>query len=79
MAAACGGSARQLNELVDWFNAVDLTYRTDLRELNEIALRYVRFTSSLIDACPAVPYISCARRFPRLDGPRTGAIRLISV
>jgi hypothetical protein len=22
------------NELVDWFNAVDLTYRTDLRELN---------------------------------------------
>ncbi len=21
------------NELVDWFNAVDLTYRTDLREL----------------------------------------------
>lgn len=24
------------NELVDWFNAVDLTYRTDLRELNEL-------------------------------------------
>ena len=23
------------NELVDWFNAVDATYRTDLRELNE--------------------------------------------
>jgi len=24
------------NELVDWFNAVDLTYRTELRELNEL-------------------------------------------
>jgi len=23
------------NELVEWFNAVDLTYRTQLRELNE--------------------------------------------
>jgi len=23
------------NELVDWFNAVDATYKTDLRELNE--------------------------------------------
>ena len=29
------------NELVDWFNAVDLTYRTDLRELNE--LNFARF------------------------------------
>jgi hypothetical protein len=26
------------NELVDWFNAVDLTYRNDLRELNELNL-----------------------------------------
>jgi hypothetical protein len=24
------------NELVDWFNAVDATYRNDLRELNEL-------------------------------------------
>ncbi|HEV8265436.1 MAG TPA: hypothetical protein VGQ06_10830 [Gemmatimonadales bacterium] len=24
------------NELVDWFNAVDVTYRADLRELNEL-------------------------------------------
>jgi len=29
------------NELVDWFNAMDLTYRTDLRELNE--LNFARF------------------------------------
>jgi hypothetical protein len=31
--------------LVDWFNAVDLTYRTDLRELNE--LNFARFEARL--------------------------------
>ena len=33
------------NEMVDWFNAVDLTYRTDLRELNE--LNFARFDAKL--------------------------------
>jgi len=33
------------NELVDWFNAVDLSYRTDLRELNE--LNFARFDARL--------------------------------
>jgi hypothetical protein len=33
------------NELVDWFNAVDLTYRTELRELNE--LNFARFEAKL--------------------------------
>jgi hypothetical protein len=33
------------NELVDWFNAVDLTYRGDLRELNE--LNFARFDARL--------------------------------
>jgi hypothetical protein len=33
------------NELVEWFNAVDLTYRTDLRELNE--LNYSRFEAKV--------------------------------
>lgn len=33
------------NELVDRFNAVDLTYRTDLRELNE--LNFARFDAKL--------------------------------
>ena len=33
------------NELVDWFNAVDLTYRADLRELNE--LNFARFVARL--------------------------------
>ncbi len=33
------------NELVDWFNAVDATYRADLRELNE--LNFGRFDAKL--------------------------------
>jgi hypothetical protein len=33
------------NELVEWFNAVDLTYRTDLRDLNE--LNFARFDAKL--------------------------------
>ena len=33
------------SELVDWFNAVDLTYRGDLRELNE--LNFARFDAKL--------------------------------
>lgn len=33
------------NELVDWFNAVDLTYRTELRDLNE--LNFARFDAKL--------------------------------
>ena len=33
------------NELVDWFNAVDATYRSDLRELNE--LNFGRFMASV--------------------------------
>jgi hypothetical protein len=33
------------NELVEWFNAVDLTYRTDLREMNE--LNYARFSADV--------------------------------
>ena len=33
------------NELVDWFNAVDATYRSDLRELNET--NFARFDAKL--------------------------------
>lgn len=33
------------NELVDWFNAVDATYRAELRELNE--LNFARFDAKL--------------------------------
>ena len=33
------------NELVDWFNQVDLTYRTELRELND--LNFARFEAKV--------------------------------
>ena len=33
------------NELVEWFNMIDATYRSDLRELNE--LNYARFEAKL--------------------------------
>lgn len=33
------------NELVEWFNTVDLTYRADLRELNEH--NFTRFDARL--------------------------------
>ena len=33
------------NELVEWFNAVDATYRTELREINE--LNFARFEATL--------------------------------
>ena len=33
------------NELVEWFNAVDQTYRSDLRELNE--LNFARFGAKI--------------------------------
>ncbi len=34
-----------VNELVDWFNQVDATYRSELRELNE--LNFARFEAKL--------------------------------
>src|SRR5690242_10649048 len=36
---------RIANELVEWFNQVDATYRADLRELNE--LNFARFDAKL--------------------------------
>jgi hypothetical protein len=33
------------NEIVEWFNAVDATYRSDLKEVNE--LNYARFDAKL--------------------------------
>ena len=34
-----------VNELVDWFNRMDATYRADLRDMNE--LNFVRFDATL--------------------------------
>ena len=39
-------------ELVDWFNQVDATYRSDLRELNE--LNFARFDAKLEQRITAV-------------------------
>ena len=33
------------NELVEWFNAVDATYRSDFREMNE--LNFARFDAKV--------------------------------
>ena len=40
------------NELVAWFNAVDLTYRTDLREFNE--LNHGRFMAKLAEGMAGI-------------------------
>lgn len=40
------------NELVDWFNSVDATYRGDLRELNE--LNFARFDAKLVQRLAAL-------------------------
>jgi hypothetical protein len=49
------------NELVEWFNQVDATYRADLRELNE--LNFARFDAKLRAAARGV---RC--RVPRRTG-----------
>lgn len=52
------------NELVDWFNAVDDTYRTQLRELNE--LNWNRFQAAM-DARFAESDVKMERRFAAAD------------
>ena len=52
------------NELVDWFNAVDATYRGDLRELNE--LNFARFMAS-VDQRFAESDTRIEKRFAELD------------
>lgn len=52
------------NELVDWFNAVDDTYRTQLRELNE--LNWKRFEAAM-DARFAAFELKMDRRFSAVD------------
>jgi len=56
------------NELVDWFNMVDATYRLELRELNE--LNYARFEAKLeqrIAELRAEMYAGFARLEARFD------------
>jgi len=64
------------NELVDWFNAVDATYRSDSRELNE--LNFSRFDARLEQRFAqhdakweqrfAQQDVKWERRFAELDG-----------
>jgi hypothetical protein len=51
-------------ELVDWFNAVDATYRADLRELNE--LNFARFDAKLEQRLAALD-AKWAGRWTELD------------
>ena len=63
------------NELVDWFNAVDATYRGELREFNE--LNFARFDAKLeqrvaelharIDAVAVELNARIDRRFSELE------------
>ena len=53
------------NELVEWFNMVDATYRGDLRELNE--LNFARFMAS-VDQRFAEADARLERRLAELDG-----------
>lgn len=48
------------NEMVDWFNQVDATYRADLRELNE--LNFARF-----DAKVEQRFVQFEQRFVQLE------------
>ena len=52
------------NELVDWFNAVDDTYRTQLRELND--LNWGRFQAGM-DARFAEFELKMEKRFAEVD------------
>ena len=52
------------NELVDWFNAVDATYRSELRETNE--LNFARFDAKL-DARFAQSDATWEARFAQSD------------
>ena len=56
------------NELVEWFNSVDATYRGDLRELNE--LNFARFDAKLeqrLAEFGADLRTEMERRFTRVD------------
>lgn len=52
------------NELVEWFNLVDATYRGDLRELNE--LNFARFDAKLEQRLGQLD-AKWERRFAQLD------------
>jgi hypothetical protein len=64
------------NELVEWFNQVDATYRSDLREVNE--LNYARFDArveqrfAVLAAQMAERFSGVDRRFAEVEGRFAG-------
>jgi len=63
------------NELVEWFNSVDATYRSDLRELND--LNWARFEARLEQRVGQAES-RLEQRFAQLDAKldlRTGELR----
>jgi archaellum component FlaC len=53
------------NELVEWFNSVDATYRSNLRELNES--NFARFDAKLEGLQIAHQFAKVDERFNRID------------
>ena len=53
------------NELVEWFNAVDLTYRTDLRDFNET--NFARFDAKLDGLQVTEHFAKVEERFAQID------------
>ncbi len=60
------------NELVEWFNAVDATYRADLRELNE--LNFARFDAKLDQRLAAMQAGLTIQLERRLAETKTGIL-----
>src|ERR1035437_91257 len=55
------------NELVEWFNSVDATYRADLREINE--MNFARFDANLGERLSKVDvrFAQVDARFAQID------------
>ena len=56
------------NELVEWFNSVDATYRGDLRDLNE--RNFVRFEAGLDRRAALIEDSKLSVRLRRLNARR---------
>ena len=53
------------NELVEWFNMVDATYRSELRELND--LNFERFEAKLEQRIAELEDLSSLMELTRID------------
>ena len=60
------------NELVEWLNLVDATYRSDLRELNE--LNFSRFESKLEQRIAELGFARVDQRFAEFETKLTNRL-----